>query len=111
MNAVRMRFDALHLPWKALGHAWPVMRFPIRVNEGDISVRIDDTGHSQILIDALPTALVFGFHLGCDFQTMFLQRAVRQLPQFSAFSTLRCFVFPRIKADIHNGCRGFCCNL
>ena len=106
MDSVRVRLDAFHLPRKTLRDSWPVVNFTVWVNKCDIGVGVYDAGHTQVLVDALSSSLVFGFHSTGDFQPVFFQRTVGALPQFPAFIGFGGFVFACVKTNIDGGCRG-----
>ena len=87
------------------------MNFTVWVNKRDVGVGVHDARHAQVLVDALPSSLILGFHPARDFQTVFFQRTVGEFPQFAAFTGFRGFIFACVKTDIDNGCRGLCRNL
>ena len=103
MNAVGVRFDALHFSRQAVGNTGPMVLLTVRIDERDGGVRVDDACHSEVLVHALAPALVLSFHACGDFQPVFFERPVRQLPDFSPFVLLGGFVFSRVQPDVHHG--------
>ena len=103
MNAVGVGLDALHFSGEALGDPRPVVDLAVRVLEPDVSVRVDDAGHAQVLVDALSTALVLCLHPAGDLKAVFLHLAVGKFPEFPALVGLRGLVLSRVKTDVDDG--------
>ncbi len=110
MDAVGVRFDALHFARQTLSHPWPVVNLAVRVDEGDVGVRVDDARHAKVLVDTLPSSLILCLHPAGDFQAVFFHRTVGALPQLTPFVGFRGFVFARVKPDIDDGRRGLGCD-
>ena len=103
MDAVWVGFDALDLPREAFGYTWPMVDFTFRVFEGDVGVRVDDARHSQVLVDALTSPLVFGLHSTGDFEPVLFQGSIGSLPEFTTFVGLRRLVFASVQSNVNDG--------
>ena len=86
------------------------MDLTVRIDKGDVCMRVDDARHSQVLVDALSTALIFGLHSTGDFEAVFLQRSVSILPKFPSLVGFRRLVFSSIQSNVNDGGRGLGCN-
>ena len=80
-----MRLDGADFSRQALGHARPVGRFAVGVNERDAGVRVDDARHAKVLPHALLAALELGLHAAADVESRDLLRAVLEDPRHPLF--------------------------
>ena len=106
-DAVRVRLDGADLARQPFGDARPVRRLPVRVDEGDAGVRVDDARHAQVLPDALLAALELGLHAAAHVEAGHLLRAVLKDPRNALFLALDGLVRLGVKAQFHFHGRGF----
>ena len=100
-DAVRVRLDGADLAWQPFGDARPVRRLPVRVDEGDAGVRVDDARHAQVLPDALLAALELGLHAAAHVEAGHLLRAVLKDPRNALFLALDGLVRLGVKTQFH----------
>jgi hypothetical protein len=104
MNAVRVGFNLFNDAWQVLSGPNPItlfnnFSFSISYSEFDCRVRIDDTSHTQVLVDGLPTSLVLCTHDSSNLEAVNNLLAIFE-PNVSAFVRFGCTILAGIESKV-----------